>query len=56
MMMMMISQHRHAVYAYYIYIYIYIYIYLIVGKLSKPEDGRYRPKHVAFLLLINTII
>ena len=50
MMMMMISQHRHAVYAY------YIYIYLIVGKLSKPEDGRYRPKHVAFLLLINTII
>ena len=26
----------------------YIYIYLIARKLSKPDDGRYRPKHVVF--------
>jgi len=25
-------------------------------KLSEPEDGRCRPKHVVFPLLINTII
>jgi len=25
-------------------------------KLSRPEDGCYRPKHVVFTLLINTII
>ena len=29
---------------------------LLARKLSKPEDGRYRPKHVVFPLLINTII
>jgi len=29
---------------------------LLARKLSKPEDGRYRPKHVVFTLLINTII
>jgi len=29
---------------------------LLARKLSKPEDGRYRPKHVVFSLLINTII
>jgi len=28
----------------------------LTRKLSKPEDGRYRPKHVVFPLLINTII
>ena len=34
-----------------------LYIILIVRKLSKPEDGRYRPKHVVFFPLpINTII
>jgi len=27
----------------------------IARKLSKPEDGRYRSKHVVFPLLINTI-
>ena len=25
-------------------------------NLSKPDDGRYKPKHVVFPLLINTII
>ena len=25
-----------------------LYITLIARKLSKPEDGRYRPKHVVF--------
>jgi len=24
--------------------------------LSNPDDGRYRPKHVVFTFLINTII
>ena len=33
-----------------------LYKTLLARKLSKPEDGRYRPKHVVFLLLINTII
>ena len=33
-----------------------LYKTLLVRKLSKPEDGRYRPKHVVFPLLINTII
>jgi len=28
----------------------------LARKLSKPEDGRYRPKHVVFPLLINIII
>ena len=27
-----------------------------IQVLSKPKDGRYRPKHVVFPLLINTII
>ena len=36
--------------------YCILYISLIARKLSKPDDGRYRPKHVVFLLLINTII
>ena len=27
---------------------VYIYITLIERKLSKPEDGRCRPKHVVF--------
>jgi len=46
----------------YIYIYIYtnpmciLYIIPIARKLSKPEDGRYRPKHVVIPLPINTII
>ena len=29
---------------------------ILARKLPKPEDGRYRPKHVVFPLLINTII
>jgi len=33
-----------------------IYKTLLARKLSKPEDARYRPKHVVFQLLINTII
>ena len=33
-----------------------LYKTLLARKLSKPEDGRYRPKHVVFPLLINTII
>ena len=33
-----------------------LYKTLLARKLSKPEDCRYRPKHVVFLLLINTII
>ena len=33
-----------------------LYKTLIARKLSKPEDGRYRPKHVVSPLLINTII
>jgi len=33
-----------------------LYVTLIARELSKPDDGRYRPKHVVFLLLINTII
>jgi hypothetical protein len=28
----------------------------LARKLSKPEDGRYRPKHVIFTLPINTIV
>jgi len=31
-----------------------LYKTLLARKLSKPEDGRYRPKHVVFPLLINT--
>jgi len=33
-----------------------LYVTLIGRKLSKPVDGRHRPKHVVFPLLINTII
>jgi len=33
-----------------------LYKTLLERNLSEPEDGRYRPKHVVFLLLINTII
>jgi len=33
-----------------------IYKTLLARKLFKPKDGRYRPKHVVFPLLINTII
>jgi len=33
-----------------------LYKTLLARKLSKPENGRYRPKHVVFPLLINTII
>ena len=33
-----------------------LYKTVLARKLSKPEDGHYRPKHVAFLLLINTVI
>jgi len=33
-----------------------LYINLIARKLSKPKDGRYRPKRVVFVLPINTII
>ena len=33
-----------------------LYKTLLARKLSKPEDSRYRPKHVDFQLLINTII
>jgi len=33
-----------------------LYKTLLARKLSKPEDGRYMPKHVVFLLLINTTI
>jgi len=40
MLMMMRSQHQHTVYAY--------YISLIARKLSEPDDGCYRPKHVVF--------
>ena len=29
---------------------------LLARNVSKPEDGRYRSKHVVFPLLINTII
>ena len=32
------------------------YTTLLARKLLRPEDGRYRPKHVIFTLLINTII
>jgi len=30
-----------------------LYKTLLARKLSKPEDGCYRPKHVVFPLLIN---
>jgi len=33
-----------------------LYVILTARKLSKPDDGRYRLKHVVFPLLINTII
>jgi len=33
-----------------------LYKTFLARKLSKPEDGRYRPKHVVFPLLINTIV
>jgi len=33
-----------------------LYNILLARKLSEPEDGRYRSKHVVFPLLINTII
>ena len=33
-----------------------LYKTLLARKLSQPEDGRYRPKHIVFPLLINTII
>jgi len=34
-----------------------LYKTLLARKFSKPEDGRYRPNHVAFFpLLINTTI
>jgi len=33
-----------------------LYITLRARKLSKLDDGHYRPKHVVFLLPINTII
>jgi len=33
-----------------------LYKTVLARKLSKPEDGCYRPKHVVFPLLINTII
>ena len=33
-----------------------LYVPMLGVVLSEPEDGRYRPKHVVFPLLINTII
>ena len=33
-----------------------LYEKILARKLSKPEDGRHRPKHVVFPFLINTII
>jgi len=33
-----------------------LYKTLWARNLSNPEDGRYRPKHVVFPLLINTIV
>jgi len=33
-----------------------VYKNLLGRKLSNPEDGHHRPKHVVFPLLINTII
>jgi len=33
-----------------------LYKTLLERNLSKPEEGRYRPKHVVCPLLINTII
>ena len=33
-----------------------LYKTLSARKLSKPQDGRYRPKHVVFPLPINIII
>jgi len=33
-----------------------LYKTLLARTLSKPEDGRYRPKHKVIPLLINTII
>jgi len=33
-----------------------LYKTLLARKLSKLEDGRYMPKHVVFLLLINTTV
>ena len=33
-----------------------LYKSLLARKLSKPEDGPYRPKHVVSPLLINSII
>jgi len=33
-----------------------LYKILFARNFSKSEDGRYRPKHVVFPLLINTII
>jgi len=38
------------------YIICTLYKTLLARKLSKSEDGRSRPKHVVFTLLINTII
>ena len=35
---------------------LYMYKTLIARKLSKPDNGRYMPKHVVFPLLINAII
>jgi len=29
-------------------LYVILYITLIARTLSKPDDGRYRPKHVVF--------
>ena len=29
-------------------LYVYMYITLTARKMSKPDDGRYRPKHVVF--------
>jgi len=34
----------------------FLYKTPLARKLSKPENGRYRQKHVVFPLLINTII
>jgi len=32
--------------------YIYIYITLIARKLSEPDDGCYRPKHVVIYTIL----
>ena len=47
-MMVFISNRKNDMFRHIVAILYILYETLLARKLSKPEDGRYRPKHIVF--------